>query len=258
MEAIESLTNLKELYVDLPYDCPQPDLSRLTKLTKLGLVQFEDCSFLSGMTELASLSLSNCTLESAAPLSNLTKMEELSLSSYGSLGQSVAFIPGFPSLKKLNLTGFTTYDDISGIFNIPTLTVLNMNGMECEIAFDKINDNPSLTELHMDGVLLYENVKVSGGGGMYSIDWDDVTLNDHTGFLTHFPSLKILSIAENELTDISFAESLPVLEQIDISDNFVTDLKPLAGLSELKSVTCTGNPISNYRVVGDKVTVISE
>lgn len=258
MEAVENLTGLQELYLELPYDCPQPDLSKLTQLSRLGLSQFEDCAFLSGMTELTSLSLSNCALENTVSLSNLVKMEELSLRNYSSLGQPIGFLYGFPSLKKLNLAGVATYDDISGIFNIPTLAYLNMNGMECEIAFDRIKDNPSLTELHMDGLLLYENVNVSGGGGIYSVGWDDVTLDDHTGFLSHFPSLAILSIAENELTDISFAENLPLLEQIDISDNFVTDLKPLSGLGKLKAVTCTGNSVSNYRVLDDKVTVISE
>lgn len=258
MTALESLTSLKELYIDLPYDCPQPDLSGMTQLNKLALSQFRDCSFLSGMTELVSLRLTGCEPGTDTSLANLTKLEELSLSTNMGSWQNLDFITGFPALKTLSLQGVTTYDDISGIFSIPTLRRLDISGMECEIAFDRIQDNPSLEELYMDGLLLYENAQIYGDNGFISIDWDDVILNEHTDFLTHFPSLRILSIAENELTDISFAEKLPALEQIDFSDNFVTDLKPLSGPGGLKLVVCTGNPISNYRVLGDKVTIINE
>ena len=45
---------------------------------------------------------------------------------------------------------------------------------------------------------------------------------------------------------------------MDLTDNFVTDLKPLSALGELKLVVCTGNPISNYRVLDEKVTIINE
>ena len=70
--------------------------------------------------------------------------------------------------------------------------------------------------------------------------------------------MKNLSIAENELTDISFARELSGLETIDLSDNYVTDLKPLAGLRGLKSVKCAGNPVGNERVLDEGVLVVSE
>lgn len=258
MTALESLTDLKELYIDLPYDCPQPDLSGMTQLKRLGLSQFQDCSFLSAMTELVSLELTGCEPGGGTSLANLTKMEELSLRTNMGGWQNLDFITGFPALKTLSLQGVTTYDDISGIFSIPALRRLDISGMECEIAFDRVKDNPSLEELYMDGILLYENAQIYGDNGDISIYWDDVVLNEHTDFLAHFPSLRTLSIAENELTDISFAEKLPALEQMDLTDNFVTDLKPLSALGELKLVICTGNPISNYRVLDKKVTIINE
>ncbi len=258
MTALESLTGLKELYIELPYNCPQPDLSGMTQLKKLGLSQFQDCSFLSGMTELVSLHLTGCELKESTSLANLTNMEELSLSTNIGRGQSLDFITHFPALKTLSLQGVTTYDDISAIFSIPTLRSLDISGMECEIAFDRLKDNPSLEELYMDGLLLYENAEVYGSDGFYSVYWDDVVLNEHTDFLAHFPSLSVLSIADNELTDIHFAENLPALEYIDLSDNFVTDLTPLSGSGGLQAVICTGNPVSNYRVLGDNVLVISE
>ena len=108
----------------------------------------------------------------------------------------------------------------------------------------------------MDHMKLYENVQVSGGGGIYYVDWDDVSLVENLGFLGKFTALQKLSICENELTDLNFASSLPALSEIDFSDNYVTDLTPLLGLRNLKTVTCTDNPISNYEVLSDSVSII--
>ncbi len=108
----------------------------------------------------------------------------------------------------------------------------------------------------MDGVKLYENVKISGGGGIVYVDYDKVDLNDNTGFLTAFPGIRRLSLADNMLTDISFAASLPNLEYLDISDNYVTDIKPLEGLGRLGTLDCSGNPVGNVRVLSDDVTIL--
>ena len=63
---------------------------------------------------------------------------------------------------------------------------------------------------------------------------------------------------ENELTDIDFASELTALEKIDLSENYVTQLRPLSGLAALRQVICRGNPVSNERVLGDKVMLIME
>ena len=167
------------------------------------------------------------------------------------------FAANFTALETLDLQGTSTYDDISWAFNSGTIKELNISGMECEINFDLIGENHVLETLSMDGLVLYNNVQVSGGGGIVYVDWDDVELDEHTEFLGRLKGLRNLSIAENELTDIAFAGELSALETIDLSENYVTDLKPLSGLKSLKRVTCTGNPISNERVLREKVVVIS-
>lgn len=93
---------------------------------------------------------------------------------------------------------------------------------------------------------------------MYNVYWDDVVLDGNTGFLGRFKALRELSIAENELTDIDFASELTALEKIDLSENYVTQLRPLSGLAALRQVICRGNPVSNERVLGDKVMLIME
>ena len=132
-----------------------------------------------------------------------------------------------------------------------------LDGMECEINFDKIQDNPSLKELSMDGLKLYKNVQVDGGGGILYVDWDDVLLDEHTGFLVHYPNLESLSLADNELTQVEFGSSLGNLRILDISENYVTDIRPLAGAPSLRTLILTGDPVDNLRVLDERVQVVN-
>lgn len=254
---VSNLVNLKELSLELGYECPEPDLSALTQVEKLSLAQFKNCGFLRNMTELTSLTLDNCSIEDGSGLSALVKLRELKCTAFvGQLARDYRFVTSFPALESLDIRGMATYYDISGFFNMPALKSLNISGMECEINFSKLADNPSLETLKMDGIKLYKNVQVSGVGGIQYVNWDDVVLNENLDFLTHYTGLKTLSIADNDLTGIEFAASLPLLEKIDLSENYVTDLKPLSGLSSLREVDCAGNPISNYRVLRENVAVL--
>lgn len=257
MDAVTGLTGLKALSLELPYDCPEPDLSGLAGLEKLELSLFDNCDFVGKLTNLKELSLKMCSLSPDVDLSALTQLRSLTCSSYTASTLDLRFASNFTALETLDLQGTSTYDDISWAFNSGTIKELNISGMECEINFDLIGENHVLETLSMDGLVLYNNVQVSGGGGIVYVDWDDVELDEHTEFLGRLKGLKNLSIAENELTDITFAGELSALETIDLSENYVTDLKPLSGLKSLKRVTCTGNPISNERVLGEKVLVIS-
>ncbi len=255
MKAVEGLTGLKELTLEKPYDCEEPSLGALTGLTKLTLESFSSCSFLQNMTELTTLTLNGCDLPENIDLSGLTKLKRLTCTT-AYTDRSLQFIGGISSLESVNLRGMVTYEDISGIFALPAVKEINISGIECEIDFDKVSENTSLETLKMSGVTLYENVKVSGGGGIIYVDWDDVFLADHLDFFRSFPNLKRLDISENEIKELSFAESLGKLEEIDFSDNYVSELRPLAAIPSLKLVNCTGNPIMNFQALDDSVMII--
>lgn len=255
MKAVEGLTGLKELTLEKPYDCEEPSLGALTGLTKLTLESFSSCSFLQNMTELTTLTLNGCDLPENIDLSGLTKLKRLTCTT-AYTDRSLQFIGGISSLESVNLRGMVTYEDISGIFALPAVKEINISGIECEIDFDKVSENTSLETLKMSGVTLYENVKVSGGGGIIYVDWDDVFLADHLDFFRSFPNLKRLDISENEIKELSFAESLGKLEEIDFSENYVSELRPLAAIPSLKLVNCTGNPIMNFQALDDSVMII--
>ena len=256
MSMVSELVNLKSLKLELPYGCAEPDLSALSGLEELYLDGFEETGFLRSLGGLSKLTLDGCQISSEADFEGLLGLTELTCKSFSAVATDYGFITRLPALEKLNMAGTATYEDISGIFNMTSLKELNISGMECEIDFNRINDNDTLESLSMDGLKLYENVSVSGGGGIVYVDWDDVKLTEHLDFLQKFKALKTLSIRENDLSDINFAGSLSALQSIDFGDNYVTDLSPLSGLKALKTVNCEDNPISNYRVLGEKVAVI--
>lgn len=254
--SIGSLTNLEELYLDVPYGCEKPDLSALTNLKTLMLGGFDQISFIRNFGALETLSLEGCGIEDPSAFSSLVNLKDLKCSRvYGDMA-GWKFAMQLPALVKLDLTGVGTYEDISGLFGIPTLETLILNGVECEINFDKLVANPSLKRLEMNGIKLYKNVKISGGGGITYVDYDTVTLDEHTDFIAAYTGLESIRITGNKLTQINFAASLPELKTLDISDNYITDLKPLELLKKLETVNCTGDPISNYQVLSESVTVI--
>lgn len=258
LSAVSKLVNLQELALHMPYGCSEPKLNLLINLRKLSLNgQFEDFTFLQNMRELEELHLSGCDLEAGMDLSGLTSLKSLSCSSLQGFEWKVSAIEEYQMVECLDLHGTSTFDDISGIFNMPNLKELNISGMECEIDFDKIAENHTLEILHMDEVCLYENVEAYYDRGVTTAYMDDVALDEHTDFLRKFPELRELYVAENGLTDISFAESLSALEVLDISDNYVTQLRPLTGLPSLQKVICPDNPLGNEKVLKDSVLIIT-
>lgn len=258
MSNVSALVGLKELTLEKPYNCPEPSLEGLVNLQNLTLKGFHNCDFLPHLTNLESLTLQNCDLSPNLNLSGLTQLTKLMFTT-GMQDRSLNFVNSISSLEDVNLSGMVTYNDISGIFALPRLKQLNISGIECEIDFDRVVDNPSLESLEMAGIKLYKNVKIWGGGGIVNIDWDDVYLVDHLDFLGHFPNLKRLNVADNEIKELDFTSALLRLEEIDFSDNYVTDMHILAALSDLRLVNCKGNPISNLRVLDDAyVNIVSD
>lgn len=256
LSLVQKFINLEELTLDVPYQCSAPELDGLKNLTKLTLGQYEDCSFLQDMTGLTQLHLSGCILPDNMDFSKLTSLRDFSYTYTTGLAMDVEIVESMQSLERLSLNGVTTYQDISGMFAMPDLKELNISGMECEINFDAVEENATLEILHMDDMKLFENAwESSPMPGYITAGWDDVELEENIDFLTRFTGLKELYLAGNGLTDISFAGQMPTLEVLDISENYITELRPLMGLPSLKKVICADNPLTDKNVLGDSVVI---
>lgn len=255
LSAVSGLAGLTRLALEVPYNCPQPDLSMLPGLESLRVQGMDSVAFLQNMPLLEELELEGCTIDRSAAFQGLGALRSLKCARISD-DTDWGFVTGIPALETLDLRGITTYRDISGLFRMQSLKALYLNGVECELDFSKLAPNESLEILKMDGVKLYKNVQISGGGGFRYIDWDDVNLDEHTDFLGFYPGLKELSLADNKLTQIAFAPGLVKLETLNISGNYVTDIKPLESLGSLRSLNCQGNPVENYRVLREDVAII--
>lgn len=255
LTALETLSGLQELALDVPYDCPEPDLHSLTSLKKLSLSHVEDCSYIENLTGLTELHLDGCALPKSLDPTKLTSLNTLSVT-FPYHSQAPSVIERFPSLERIDLQGLEIYEDISGIFNMPHLRELNLRDVDCEIDFDAVNENASLEILRMNNIYLFENIEITRDGIYTGINYDEVSLEDHAKFFCRFPSLRELYLRGNGLTDLSFAEDIPTLEVLDISDNYITGLSPLAGLPALKKVICGDNPLESTSGLNDSVVII--
>ena len=84
-------------------------------------------------------------------------------------------------------------------------------------------------------IVRYNHNVISGNGAVCRIP--DIFQN--------YPNLEELYLAENTLSDVTFAKELKHLKVFDITDNYVTDLSPLSELAELKSILCARNAVVN-------------
>lgn len=257
LSAVEALTGLEELSLDVNYGTPEPKLEKMRGLKKLSLDNVHDCTFIENLSGLTELYLTGCTLPDAFDGSKLSALKTLSFT-YQDCEQELTAIEDLQSLEKINMQGTVAYVNLAGIFNMPNLRELNLNNIECEIKFDEVSRNDSLEILHMNNVFLYKDVYVEKDGGMMSVYYDDVNLADHMDFFQKFPFLKELYLCENGLTDLSFAENILTLEVLDISGNYITTLTPLSGLPSLKKVVCGNNPLKSTKGLKDSVLVITK
>ena len=167
MSALSGLTGLKRLSIDLPYQCPIPDLSGLTAMEELYLSGFDNTGFLRNMTALKTLTLDGCRVDAPSDFEGLVNLTTLNCTSFAATARDYGFITRLPALEQLNLRGTATYQDISGIFNLPTLKHLDISGMQCEINFDRIQENTSLESLAIDKLKLYKNEMCIRDSGNY-------------------------------------------------------------------------------------------
>ena len=254
--AITGLTGLERLTLEKYTTQPDPDLSGMAGVKYLQVSGFDSCRFLRSMPGIEELTIAGYCVDDPGAFSGLTQLKRLKGTKSWEYLNDMSFLAKLPALTELDLSGTTFYTDISPLFNKEGLEVLNLNGSSAEINFSRVKDNPTLKELSMDGMKLYKNVQVARYGGISQVNWDDVSLDAELGFLTHYPGLKSLSLADNKLSQIQPAAALSQLERLDISENYVTDLTPLSSLERLTWLDGRENPVSNWQAVGEKTTVI--
>lgn len=249
------LTNLTQLAVQLTDDSEVPSLSEFKNLKLLAVGHaygVDNVVTAKALEELVLVNNYDGTMECIAEMDWLKKLSFIDESIHEDTIKAVATMQ---NLEELNLDESYIWYDISCLFSMKNLKVLSMEEATVGMDFSKVSDCPSLEVLNMNSARIEGLLE---GEWNY---WDAeiiLKLSENPEFFSHIPNVRELRLAEHELTDVNFGESLKALEVLDITDSYVTDLTPLADLEHLQCVLCKNAPIAKTAELGDKLVRDSE
>ena len=229
ISALSNLTALVELNLsDLGGLYNVRFLSGLTRLRTLDLSDnaITDLSPLAGLTALRTLNLNENTIHDLSPLAGLTELEvlELGVNLYISDLRPLSDLTGLRSLNLAN-NSITDLSPLSILTGLRTLDLSN-NSIYCaapnslEHCLTDIAPLSSLTELTTLNLTNAEVADLSPLSGLTKL----TTLNLHS----------------TKVTDLSPLSGLKALRILDLSGNIIPDLSPLAELKALTTLSLRG------------------
>lgn len=244
-DVVKELTNLTELTLygssSSNHDLTLPDFSTMKNLRSLAISAFDDISNIDKIAWLEELTLYRVYDE--CDLSNLKKLKVLNLIDMSLERSSIETMTGLEALEKISLRNSYLWTNIEEFMNLPNLKEMDM--AYCTAGFDinNLKENKSLELLNMNYVTLKS--LVDNKWDYQANNENNINLGEHTEIFTKYPNLTELSLSENMLNDIGFAQGLKELRVLDITDNYVTDLSPLSELENVEVVLCYENPITS-------------
>lgn len=221
-------------------DLTTADLWSIAELTvPAETLELTDLAYFTGLTSLT-------IQEHAAPdlsfLSSLTKLETLDLSDSTISPESLSLIGSLPNLKSLNLArcGLST---LSGLETLTTLTELNLS--ENSISdVTPLGGNAGLQTLNLQRNAISN---VTGLSGMTALAWLDVSYNSLGDMspLSGCASLTWLDVSNNNLTALSGIGRLTGLTYLDGSYNALTDVTGIGSCTALTELDLSNNVLDN-------------
>lgn len=225
-------------------DITQEDMEKITKLN----LQGKGVKNLTGLEHAVNLIYLNYPHNNnnpnLAPISNLSKLEELYLNN-NSL-KSVSALSELVSLRILNIGG-NSIEDISCLEKLTNLETLYLSSQHYTNPIKDVSvlqNFSNLKTLQMNSLQasdisvlknlsLLEHLEISG---TKATDFSAI------GSLTNLKSLKVTG---SQINDIKFVETLSSLQTLDLSDNRIADISSLSCLSELRNLYLSNNDITD-------------
>ena len=197
------------------------DLAMLTQLRRLTIDghNISDLSFLTGMTHLEELVLTNCTL-----------------------GDSLKQIAALPALTKLTISG-TTLSTVAELEKATGLTYLDLSR-------NAIGDLSPLSGMkNLETLLLDHNAvsDISPLSGMSQLTRVSLSHNIITSMapLASCGRLADLNVSYNKIDAFTAVDELPALERLDASNNLFTDTGKLPECTSLVRLYVGGNQLTD-------------
>ena len=235
--SIAPLANLKNLEVLKSYTevMDIQAIASMTKLKELYLegVQATNYSALSGLTKLEKLSLPNTNIFDLSPLSNLTKLQVLDLYCCSNITDILA-LSGMTELQDLNLDG-VPITEIKALSTLKKLEQLDLTGTKVE----KLVPLKDLTNLKT--LILFYNFDLRDLSPLKSLtslktlNFADTNVTDLSP-LKNLTNLEQLVFFGTTVEDLAPLMDLKSLEMLDCNSTNIGDLTPLKELINLKTL----------------------
>jgi hypothetical protein len=221
------------------------DLGQLYKFVAVdslnlsGKSQIKHLKTLSELRDLKFLDISHTTIEDLSPISNITFLETLNLSSTPTA--AIKFIKYSDRLRDLDISN-TQIEDISELVNLTNLQVFKASNTSIQ-SFAVLNQFKSLKTLDLteSGFNTIENIK-------------DLTVLENLSLrknyilnyslLSKLNSMISLDLSETNFEDLSPVSSMTNLVHLDITACNVSDLSPITSLTSLKKIAADETKIS--------------
>lgn len=225
LEGVEHLRNLDYVSFDSQNSLPDGEFTRLGTLPTITSLSVNEskllrsATFVRNLPDLELLMLDGTGLASLEGVEGLSRLRTLYLRGNPDL-KSVAPLTGLPSLVSLQLTG-TGVSSLAAVTGSPALKYLRTTN-NALTAVD-VSDLPSLEEFQLTGNRIGSLPAFSGLG---------------------FPKLRVLSVANNELTTLQGLEGM-TLTYLAASGNKLETIHHIADLSGVSTLNLEDNLLSD-------------
>ena len=237
-----------KLYFKSRFQISNGDSVALDKLYKFvavdslnlsGKSQIKHLKPLSELRDLKFLDISNTTIEDLSPISNITFLETLNLSSTPTI--AIKFIKYSDRLRDLDISN-TQIEDISELANLTNLQVFKASNTAIQ-SFAVLNQFKSLKDLDLSesGFNTIENIKDLVVLESLSLSKNYIL---NYSLLSKISSLISLDLSETNFEDLSPLSSMTNLVHLDITACNISDLSPVASLTSLKTIAADETKIS--------------
>lgn len=221
------------------------DLSKLYKFVAVdslnlsGKSQIKHLKPLSELRDLKFLDISHTAIEDLSPISNITFLETLNLSSTPTA--AIKFIKYSDKLRGLDISN-TQIEDISELVNLTNLQVFKASNTAIQ-SFAVLNQfkNLKFLDLTESGFNSIENIK-----DLMVLETLSLSKNYILNYslLSKLSSLITLDLSETNFEDLSLLSSMTKLVHLDITACNISDLSPVASLKSLAKIAADETKVS--------------
>lgn len=212
---------------------------------------------------LTSLTIQEAELDSFAPLSALSALEELVITDCAVNGEALQSIASASKLNRLTLRNCrlssitalsaaskltyldlsnNTIRDLDALESMTELTHLDLNHNAVKNP-DAIGTLKNLTKLDLSYNAIDSAASLAGCTGLTTLDLTGNSLTTADGLHT-LTALQTLSLAFNKLTDVSALAANTALVELDISNNTIADITALKTLNALETLNFSYNQVT--------------